>query len=96
MNFFLWARRKRPWQSLMKAPSLLKFKRVKRMKLRLPVIFLPMGSIIITAPPVLTAIIIHPARHTAVIITAGTITAIITTTIIAIQKEEFPCGHAFL
>lgn len=39
MNFFLWARRKRPWQSLMKAPSLLKFKRVKRMKLRLPVIF---------------------------------------------------------
>lgn len=87
MNFFLWARRKRPWQSLMKAPSLLKFKRVKRMKLRLPVIFLPMGSIIITVPPHLTAIIIHPARHTAVIITAGTIT---------IQKEEFPFGHAFL
>ena len=38
----------------------------------------------------------HPARHTAVIITAGTITAIITTTIITIQKEEFPFGHAFL
>lgn len=94
MNFFLWARRKRPWRSLMKAPSLLKFKRVKQMKLRLPVIFLPMGSIIITVPPVLTAIIIHPARHTAVIITAGTITAIITT--ITIQKEEFPFGHAFL
>ena len=91
MNFFLWARRKRPWQSLMKAPSLLKFKRVKRMKLRLPVIFLPMGSIIITVPQVLTAIIIPPVRHTAVIITAGTITATIT-----IQKEEFPFGHAFL
>ena len=61
------------------------------MKLRLPVIFLPMGSVIITVPQVLTAIIIPPVRHTAVIITAGTITATIT-----IQKEEFPFEHAFL